>query len=486
MKQLTLDSFLLRIKFIHRLVLLAQLTLIGAGGWIAFKTAQAVADRYTRGYGLAAGIALEAALLVLLVQTLARFLQRTELRLAQELDTRFALKNRISTYIEIRRSDHPFLTALSADTQLKLRDVSAVKAANPARAVAPCVFGPAILLAILFLVPALPVPKNIAAGKEEKEQIRQEAQHLAREIEALQKKKELSPEVQQLLTEALKETKEMQKPGVEKAEALKKLNALENKLAQIQKQTQSEQQKQLAKAIQDTKTGKPDNQSDAPSQQEMEKLNRDVQEALGNSTKDLQGSKEDATSPQPTQMSRQQMEAMKKALEQYKKDSAETQQRMAEMQKALESARDGIAKGGHKVTTDSRIKDRDIEKGGGGVNDGPGTTNKDVGPQNFSTKKQGPSEYAEDKTKARYEELYKGERTEAANDPLMLGSKWNDSGELTTRHVRSFGLESQATAPQQGGSLAGQNSQESEIRKEKVPASYQKMVKEYFESIQQN
>ncbi len=57
------------------------------------------------------------------------------------------------------------------------------------------------------------------------------------------------------------------------------------------------------------------------------------------------------------------------------------------------------------MTTDSRIKDRDIEKGGGGVDDGPGTTNKDVGPQHFSTKKQGGGEYAEDKTKAEYEQL---------------------------------------------------------------------------------
>lgn len=487
MKRLPIDDFLLVVRRIHWFVLLVQLALLSAGGWAAVAAARAVAEKYTWVFGLATGIALGTVLLILLIQTLVRSSQRTEFNLAQELDARFALKERLSTYVEIRRVHHPFLNALSADTRKHLRDVSPWKAANPARTVASCALVPAIMLALLFLIPYLPVPESIASGKHEQEQIRQEAQQLARKIETLQKKRELSPEMQKLLSHALKETKEMQKPGMGKSEALKRLNALENKLAQIQKQSRSEKQQQLAKSLQDAKTGEPGKSADTPSKDEIEQLTKDIQDALGSDAKDLQGSKEIATTnQQQPQMSRQQMDSMKKALEQYRRDAAETRQRMAEMQKALENARQGMAKGGHKVTADSRIKDRDIEKGGGGVEDGPGTTNKDVGPQHFSTKKQGTSEYAEDRTKVEYQQLYKGERTEAANDPLMLGSKWNDSGDVTTQHIRSFGLDSQATAARQGGDLAGQDSQESEIRKEKVPAAYQKMVKEYFESIQRD
>lgn len=479
------DRFLRRIKTAHVLTLALQLALIGAGAWIAAKTAGAASERYASVYGMAAAIVMAAALLIVLIQVLVRFFQRTELRVAQELDSRFGLKDRLSTYIEIRRLDHPFLPALAVDTQIRLRDVSVWSAANPVRAIAPSALLPACLLALLFLIPFLPVPKSIALQKQEQEQIRTEAQSLEREIRELQKKKELSPDVKKLLDEALKEAKDMQKPGVEKADALKRLNSLENKLAQIQKLDRAEKQQQLAKSLQDAKSGSPENGSDAPSSEEIKQLAKDIQDALGNNTKDLQGSKENPASPGATPMSKQQMEAMKKALEEYKKSAADTEQRMAEMQKALDNARSGIGGGKHKVTSDSRVKDRDVEKGKGGVDDGPGTTNKDVGPQHFSTKKTGAGEYAEDKTKAKYEQLYKGERTNAANDPLMLGSKWNDSGELTTQRIRSFGLDSDATASRQGGSLAGQNSQESEIRKEKVPASYQKMVKEYFESIQE-
>lgn len=480
------DSFLSRVGRIHQLLFLAQLGLLGAGAWIAARAVRDLAEKYERIWGIAGGLALGVVLLILLVRTVLRFLQRTELRLAQQLDTRYALKDRLSTYVEIRRRDHPFLPALTADTGRMLQNISPWTAANPAQTVAPSILLASVLLAFLFVIPYLPTPHSVSSRKQDLQQVRQEAQHLEREIETLQKKNDLNPELRKLLSEALKEAREMRKPDVEKADALKHLNALENKLSQVRQQSLSEKQQQLTKSLADSQAGRPDGNADAATQEEMNQLSKDIQDALGTAAKDLQGSKEDATGARSTQISREQLESMQKALEQYRKESSESEQRMAEMQKALENARQGMAGGRHKVVTDSRIKDRDIERGKGGVEDGPGTTNKDVGPQHFSTKKQGASEYAEDKTKTGYEQIYKGERTEAADDPLLLGSKWNESGELRTQRVRSFGLDSQTTVAQQGDGLAAQDKAESEIRKEKIPASYQKMVKEYFESIQQH
>jgi hypothetical protein len=117
------------------------------------------------------------------------------------------------------------------------------------------------------------------------------------------------------------------------------------------------------------------------------------------------------------------------------------------------------------------------------VEDGPGTTNLDIGPHRFDTKKTGKSEYAEDRTKAEYEKRYKGQRIEAENESLFLNGKWNSSEESRYVRVRTFGLPSAAQVDGAGQAPAEQDPNESAISKEKIPASYQKLVKKYFESI---
>lgn len=484
------DRFLRRVRRVHRIWLLLQLLSLGAAAWIAARASGAISEKYLHSYGLATGIALGAALLVLLVQTLVRFTQRTERRIAHELDQRFALKERLTTYLQIRSGNHPFFRALTTDTEKQIQDISPWKAVRSYKDFFANSAALILMLLGLFLIPYLPVPQTITATKEEHKQMQEQAKRLEQVVQQLQKKEELSPEMKKFLSEALKETRELQKPEMQKAEALKKLNALQDKLNRLQAKDHTKNQKLLAEKLNQlqnqNKNQENRNKNGVPAE-DFEKLTKEIQEALGDQAKDLDASRETYGDKTPSRsLTQQDYDKMKKALEDYKKEAADTQRRMAEMQHALENAQKGIGRGNHRVTADSRIKERDIEKGRGGVEDGAGTTNVDTGPQHFSTKKQGAGEYVEDKTKAEYEQIYKGERTDAVNDPLFLGSHWNDKSELRTQYIRTFGVNSDSTMAGGGGQVAPQNQEESEIRKEKVPATYQKMVKDYFESIQGN
>jgi hypothetical protein len=184
-------------------------------------------------------------------------------------------------------------------------------------------------------------------------------------------------------------------------------------------------------------------------------------------------------------LSTKDLESLKQALKEYQSKKSQSEQMRSELKQALEQARKGTSSGKSRYTTDSRLKDRDTETGKGGVEDGPGTTNKDSGPSRFDTTKKGKNEYVEDRTKSDYERLFRGQREEVGNDPLYLQNRWNESGNPEYSRVRSFGAEKDSVL--QGNSpLAGnQNQNESDIRKERVPPSYQEIVKKYFESIEE-
>jgi len=158
---------------------------------------------------------------------------------------------------------------------------------------------------------------------------------------------------------------------------------------------------------------------------------------------------------------------------------------MAEMESALEKARKELAPGSHQWTADSRIGDRDFDKHKAGVSDGPGTTNQDIGPHTFNTKKKDKSEYIEDRTKSEYEQLYKGQREKAGSDPLFLKSQFNKNGEQKFVTIRTFGLDKQSNAVKNSNPAVAQDSAESALQQEKIPASYQKIVRKYFESIKE-
>jgi hypothetical protein len=213
----------------------------------------------------------------------------------------------------------------------------------------------------------------------------------------------------------------------------------------------------------------------------LEKEAAELNEAL--EKEGLEGGEELQQQLENGKLSRQDIEKMKKALQQYQEGKKSRHQQMAELQESIEAARKGMTGGKPKVTYNSKIKDRDIEKSKGGVNDGPGTTNKDIGPSHFDTKKEGPSKYAEDRTKDNYEQLYSGQREKVGKDPMFLGSKWDAEKSRYVR-VRTFG---QTNEPQILGGNSGtaqQNEAESIVGKEKIPASYRDIILRYFESIE--
>ena len=217
--------------------------------------------------------------------------------------------------------------------------------------------------------------------------------------------------------------------------------------------------------------------------QELEQLEKELKDSLENGQPLNEKLVKDAI--QKGQFSKEQMQKMKKALEDFQRDRAESKRMLAEMQKALQNTQKGVASDKPNVTFDSKLKDRDLEKSDGGVEDGPGTTNQDIGPHVFDTKKKKQGEYTQDRTKAGYENIYKGERQEAGKDPLFLENQWNDSVDPKYTNIRTFGQNSDPNVTVSNPGDVTQNTAESEIRKEKVPASFQKIVKEYFESIQE-
>jgi hypothetical protein len=120
------------------------------------------------------------------------------------------------------------------------------------------------------------------------------------------------------------------------------------------------------------------------------------------------------------------------------------------------------------------------------VEDGPGTTNQDTGPSHFDTKKKGTGEYVEDRTRAEHDPLYEGERDEkAGKEPLLLPGQWDENGNPEYTRVRNFGLNKDASGQNRGNAPAPQNPDEAAVRKERIPASHQKIVKEYFEVVEE-
>ena len=157
---------------------------------------------------------------------------------------------------------------------------------------------------------------------------------------------------------------------------------------------------------------------------------------------------------------------MKKALQQYKENKKSHDQQMAELQESLDKAQKGMTGGKHKVIYNSQVKDRDVEKSKGGVEDGPGTTNKDMGPDHFDTKKQGPSDYTEDRTKAKYEQIYSGQREKAGKDPCFSAVNGMLEKSRYVR-VRTFGQSNEPQILGGDGSTAQQSESESIVGKGK-------------------
>lgn len=475
------DQLLKAIRRMRILLLLGQWMLILLSGMLFWKAIQALEHKYLVSLALPGLILLTPTILFFLVQSILVYRRGSSLtQISMRIDRQFDLKNRFSAYVEFRQKNHPFFAALANDLEAHLTEAGAVKATDFRSGMV----GPIILVVTLILaitgIPFLPVPASVAQKKQEREQVAKAAEKFAQDIRSLSKGNLTHPKMKTLLDSFEKSAKELQRPETDRTSALKNFNALQKKLENTRSDILDSSEKEFSKKIGKMSDTKPGNAGGpALDPRESARLAEDLADALNE--KDLNG-QEFAEAIRSGKLSRDDAEKLKKSMEQYKAERGESERRLAELQEKLENSRKEITSGKGEVTFDSTLKDRDLQKSKGGVEDGPGTTNLDMGPQHFDTKKEKTGKYVEDRTKAKYEELYKGQREEAGSDPLFVNSQWGEKSKYT--RVRSFGQES-IVAPQGGSSvIEGQDEAESTISKENIPASYREMVKKYLDSIQ--
>ncbi|PWT90476.1 MAG: hypothetical protein C5B54_07085 [Acidobacteria bacterium] len=484
MRSNRLESLLRGIRRFAFLRLLIHLFLLCIGIILIQKLTVAVAEKYLFYYPIPTFIVAGAIFLIIGVRCIGMYLRETDRFIAERLDRQFVLKDRLSTYVDLRDSNHPFLNALAENTIASTSELHLFRSSDVQRGLGLPMAITALLALVLLTLPYLPVPESISQRKEEVKQIRVEAKKMELAVTKLLQENPQAPELKALLKEMEKTARELQTPQTDKVEALKKLNALQDKLEQQREKYKNSQRESLASKLDEiTKSQSSSVSLSEAEKKEAEKLARELQNETG--IQDQLHSQEISKAIQDQHMSKADLEKLKKALEDYKAQKQQSEKLAAEMQKSLEQRQKGMTSGDRKITMNSRVSDRDIEKSKGGVDDGPGMTNQDIGPQHFDTKKTNAGSYEEDRTKAEYEKLYKGQRENDGKDPLFLNSEWNQSGDPQYMHIRSFGLDSNPAVTGGANGMSAQNSSESEVRKEKIPASYQGIVKKYFESIQQ-
>ncbi len=483
MEQNKISRLLRNVRTLQRLSWFAQCLLFVACAYVIWRLANLIAEKYLWSSPFLIWISAGMLLLFLFSRSVAWFVSRNDTRNAAEIDRLYELKERLTTYVELRKSGHPFLQPLVQETTTKLDSVSVVRVAGMKPALLSPVLLLSFLLSIVLIVPYLPVPDAVVVKKQEQKRIATGAKQMEETVRRLEQKQKLNPETKKLFQEFKKIAQDLQKPQLDKAQALKKLNALEEKLKKNLSQNQEKLGKDLEKAWQEAaKPQANDGALTSQQKEELQQLAKDFQKALQG--KEPSGGI-DQKNLNTGNMSSKDLQALKDALKKHQEQKSKSEQMRADLQKALDHAQKGMATGKRPFTADSHIKDRDVEKGKGGVEDGPGTTNKDAGPSHFNTTKKGTGEYMEDRTKAGYDRIYEGERENVGKDPLYLESQWDENGNPQYTRVRNFGLDKDSTLENGAPQPSGQNQDESAIRKERVPPAYQKIVKRYFDVIEQ-
>jgi len=449
-----------------------------AAGWTIWKLSIQIEEKYLFHQPVAIPLVVVGAILLLLSRSVVLYLLENKHRMARRLDRTYLLQDRLTTYVELRDSAHPFLAPLAGETENRITGIPAWRAAQMQRGLAPPIVFLLLTLFAIAVLPYLPVPQTVIAVKQQRKQIQQQAKVLVQEIAKLEKENIKQPELKKLLEQSRKTAKELEKPDTDPVEALKRLNALQEKSKSTNQELQKSLTEKLKRDLSETAIGK--QAKDLADAERILEMAREFQQGL---EKDFHG-KEIEGSGKQGQLSQKEINQMKQALKKYDAEKAQSEKTLAQLQRSLENAKDKIGSQKEAYVTDSRLRERDLERGKAGVNDGPGTTNLDVGPQSFDTSKKTPGTSMEDRTKAEYEKSYKGEREKAASDPLYLNSRWNDAGNPGYTRIRTFGLESSKESRNISSQPVSQDSDETQIQKEKVPASYRKIVKQYFESIE--
>jgi hypothetical protein len=408
------------------------------------------------------------------------YFRETSSAIAHELDGKHKLKDRLSTYIELRDSNHPFLPALISESESHLPKLSAMNSARFQKGSVVPLLMTALLALSLATFSLWPVPEKIAARAEQHRQIKKHTKQLIKEVEQIKKSPDTPIEIKKLAEEFQKMAERINKPDVDPAQALQKVNAMKKELKDLEATLEKQRQEKFAK---DLNKNKGANSKDKAGSKDagLENEARALQEAL--EKEGLEGGKELLEELQSGTLTKEDLKKMQKALKDYQSDKKSKDQKLAELQQSLENARKGMTSGKHSVTYNSKIKENEGGNQKGGVDDGPGTTNKDIGPQHFDTKKKEPGKYVEDRTKAEYEQLYSGQRENVGKDPLFLGSKWDAEKSRYVR-VRTFGEESEPEIVLDQTKIGSQTEAESTIEKEKIPAAYRDLIRRYFDSLE--
>ncbi len=324
-----------------------------------------------------------------------------------------------------------------------------------------------------------PVPKATASRAAQHRQVKKHTKQLIKDIEQIKKTPDTPLEIKKLAEEFRKLADRIDKPDVDPAQALQKVNSMQKQLKDLQNKFDKERKQNFAKDLNSNKTTSQKNKSNNQ-EPGLQSEARTLQEAL--EKEGLQGGEELQQKIQSGNLTREDLKKMQKALENYKSDKKTKDQKLAELQQSLENARKGMTSGKRSITYNSKIDENNMNDSKGGVEDGPGTTNKDFGPHHFDTKKKGESRYSEDRTKTEYEQLYSGQRENVGKDPLFVGSKWDAEKSRYVR-VRTFGEESNPEIVLDQTKMAPQTEEESVVGKEKIPAAYRDLIRRYFDSI---
>jgi hypothetical protein len=479
MERNRVSGMLRKIRRIQLMSTFAQCSLILGTALLGLQAILLLSDHYSRPVPAAVWITGSAIVLALLAHSLIRYSARDDRINAHQLDEMYGLKERVTTYVELRKSAHPFLNPLVHECEAKLDIVSPWKAS--------CFLKEMLLPAILVLItgisiafiPMLPVSAATLLRKAEKTQITEMAKDLERKVQQLQRQPS-TPQMKKLLEEFKNAAKELQKPDADRAKALRRLNALEDEIKKNSAQNQQRLSRGLQNAWDDAQKGNAeDNLSDAQ-KAELQNLAKSFDQAM-HGQEPLDGNRLENLNTE--NFSTKDIQSLKDAIKKFEAQKAQSDQLKSQLEEALESARKGPSETGHRnrYTTDSRLKDRAVERNKGGVDDGPGTTNQDSGPSHFDTHKKNPEEYVEDRTKAKYEQIYSGERENAGKDPLYLQNHWSENGDPAYTNVRNFGVNRDPQSDGLADGLVKQSQKESAVRKERVPPSYQEIVKKYFE-----
>ena len=182
-------STLLRtIRRIQFFSMLFQCSLILATALLAWKAIQSLLDQYSWPPSPIIWITGGAIGLAFLVITVTHYIAGTDRINAERVDEQYGLKERVTTYVELRKSEHPFLQPLIHECENHVADVSVWKSSRFFHdLILPAVLCASAAIA-LFVIPLLPMSAETLNKKEQRKQVSEAAKELEKTVRKLQQK----------------------------------------------------------------------------------------------------------------------------------------------------------------------------------------------------------------------------------------------------------------------------------------------------------